>query len=139
MKLRRPRFGRPAPGTLSAAATPGPAARALGTRRPRRIPLHGVPVAALAKVGKQVAAQREGLSAGSAAKRDRVAHAPGAALIVEQALVVGEAQLRLQDRAADLAVEGLGRRVCAHKASSSQRLPASAAESALAGRSVTAA
>ena len=117
----------------SAAAMPRPTAQALRTRRPRPIPLRGVAVAALVQVSKQVAAARESLSAGGAAKRDRGAEARGAALVVKQAHVVVEVPLRPEDRAADPAVEGLGRGECAHVASSSERLAASAAGSVLAG------
>jgi len=115
----------------SAAAMPRPTAQALRTRRPRLIPLRGVAVAELVQVSKQVSAAREGRPAGGAAKRDRGAEARGAALVVKQAHVVAEVPLGLEDRAADLAVEGLGRGECGHVASSSRRLAASAAGPAL--------
>jgi len=89
-------------------------------------------VAALAQVSKQVDAAREGLPAGAAAKRDRGAEVRGAALIVKQTHVVVEVPLRLENSAADLAVESLGRGQCGHVASSSRRLAASAVGSALA-------
>ena len=100
----------------SAAATPKPAALALRTRRARHIPLGGVSVAALALVSKQVAAAREGLPAGGAAKRDRGAEARLTAVVVKQAHMVVEVPLRLQGRAADLAIEGLLGGKCGHVA-----------------------
>ena len=89
-------------------------------------------MAALAQVSKEVAAAREGIPAGAAAKRDRGAEVRGAALIVKQTHVVVEVPLRLENSAADLAVESLGRGQCGHVASSSRRLAASAVGSALA-------
>jgi len=92
----------------SAAALPRPNAQALRARRPRLVPLRGVAVAAPAQMSEQIAAAREGLPAGGAAKRDWGAEARGAALVVKQAQVVVGVALRLEGRAADLAVEGLG-------------------------------
>ena len=113
-----PVFARDARG--SAAATPWPTAQALRTLRPRLVPLGGVAVAALAQVSKQVPAARECLPAGGAAKRDRGAEVRFAALVMNQAHVVAEVPLRPEDRAADLAVEGLGGGECRHVASSSR-------------------
>ena len=70
-----------------------PPAQALCTRRPRHVPLRGVAVADLAHVSEEVAAAREGLPAGSAAKRDRAAEVRGAAIVVHQAQVVVEVSL----------------------------------------------
>jgi hypothetical protein len=100
----------------SATATARPAAQALHTRRARHIPLGGVAVAALAQVGKQVAAAREGLPAGGTAKRDRTAEPCLTALVVKQAHMVVEVPLRRQGRTADPAVEGLRGGKCGHVA-----------------------
>jgi len=115
----------------SAAATSRSTARALRTWWPCPIPRRRVAVAALSQMGKQVAAARERLPAGGAAKRDRGAEARLTALVVKQAQVVVKVPLRLEERAADLAVEGLWRGERAHVASSSRRLAASAAGSGL--------
>ena len=105
--------------SVSCLRTPRPAAQALRTRRARHIPLGGVP-RGRAGAGEQTGRRgaREGLPAGGTAKRDRGAEPCLTAVVVKQAHMVVEVPLRLQDRAADLAVEGLRGGECGHVAES---------------------